>query len=168
MEPFFVARKNATSEDDGWVVALVHDAEYENSDFGGRGTEMVIIDSKKFEEGPVARLRMPTYVPFGVHGSWSTTHVAGPPKAKELAAIAEMEANGGKRVTPATSLSGDQASTQKVQDGAICHVLMSLLVLMSSCDVLMSLPVLMSSCDALMPLPKLMSLPLLMSSCDVV
>ena len=117
MEPFFVARKNATSEDDGWVVALVHDAEYENSDFGGRGTEMVIIDSKKFEEGPVARLRMPTYVPFGVHGSWSTTHVAGPPKAKELAAIAEMEANGGKRVTPATSLSGDQASTQKVQDG---------------------------------------------------
>jgi all-trans-8'-apo-beta-carotenal 15,15'-oxygenase len=117
MEPFFVARKNATSEDDGWVVALVHDAEYEHSDFGGRGTEMVIIDSKKFEEGPVARLRMPTYVPFGVHGSWSTTHVAGPPKAKELAAIAEMEANGGKRVTPATSLSGDQASTQKVQDG---------------------------------------------------
>lgn len=112
-----MARKNATSEDDGWVVALVHDAEYENSDFGGRGTEMVIIDSKKFEEGPVARLRMPTYVPFGVHGSWSTTHVAGPPKAKELAAIAEMEANGGKRVTPATSLSGDQASTQKVQDG---------------------------------------------------
>jgi len=112
-----VARKNATSEDDGWVVALVHDAEYEHSDFGGRGTEMVIIDSKKFEEGPVARLRMPTYVPFGVHGSWSTTHVAGPPKAKELAAIAEMEANGGKRVTPATSLSGDQASTQKVQDG---------------------------------------------------
>jgi all-trans-8'-apo-beta-carotenal 15,15'-oxygenase len=117
MEPFFVARKNATSEDDGWVVALVHDAEYEHSDFGGRGTEMVIIDSKKFKEGPVARLRMPTYVPFGVHGSWSTTHVAGPPKAKELAAIAEMEANGGKRVTPATSLSGDQASTQKVQDG---------------------------------------------------
>ena len=117
MEPFFVARKNATSEDDGWVVALVHDAEYEHSDFGGRGTEMVIIDSKKFEEGPVARLRMPTYVPFGVHGSWSTTHIAGPPKAKELAAIAEMEANGGKRVTPATSLSGDQASTQKVQDG---------------------------------------------------
>ena len=112
-----MARKNATSEDDGWVVALVHDAEYEHSDFGGRGTEMVIIDSKKFEEGPVARLRMPTYVPFGVHGSWSTTHVAGPPKAKELAAIAEMEANGGKRVTPATSLSGDQASTQKVQDG---------------------------------------------------
>ena len=112
-----MARKNATSEDDGWVVALVHDAEYEHSDFGGRGTEMVIIDSKKFEEGPVARLRMPTYVHFGVHGSWSTTHVAGPPKAKELAAIAEMEANGGKRVTPATSLSGDQASTQKVQDG---------------------------------------------------
>jgi hypothetical protein len=43
------------------MVALVHDADYEKSDFGGRGTEMVIIDAQKFEEGPVARLRMPTY-----------------------------------------------------------------------------------------------------------
>ena len=46
MEPFFVASKYAVDEDDGWVVALVHDAEYEGSDFGGRGTEMVFIDSK--------------------------------------------------------------------------------------------------------------------------
>ena len=116
MEPFFVARKGAVDEDDGYVVALVHDAEYEGSDMGGRGTEMVIIDAKKFEEGPVARLRLPTYVPFGVHGSWSTTHVAGPPKEAELKAIAALEAAGGKRAQ-ATSLSGDVASTQKVQEG---------------------------------------------------
>jgi hypothetical protein len=116
MEPFFVARKGAVDEDDGYVVALVHDAAYEGSDMGGRGTEMVIIDAKKFEEGPVARLRLPTYVPFGVHGSWSTTHVAGPPKEAELKAIAALEAAGGKRAQ-ATSLSGDVASTQKVQEG---------------------------------------------------
>jgi all-trans-8'-apo-beta-carotenal 15,15'-oxygenase len=62
---YIVARKGAVDEDDGWVVALVHDAEYEKSEMGGRGTEMVIIDAKKFAEGPVARLRLPTYVPFG-------------------------------------------------------------------------------------------------------
>ena len=72
MEPFFVPRSGKDlDEDDGWVVALVHDARYEDSDFGGRGTEMVIIDAKKFSEGPVARLRLPKYVPYGVHGSWS-------------------------------------------------------------------------------------------------
>ena len=87
MEPFFVARKGAIDEDDGWVVALVHDANYAKSDFGGRGTEMVIIDAKKFEEGPVARIRLPVYIPFGVHGSWSTTYVAGCPKTGELEAI---------------------------------------------------------------------------------
>jgi len=87
MEPFFVARKGAVDEDDGWVVALVHDANYAKSDFGGRGTEMVIIDAKKFEEGPVARIRLPVYIPFGVHGSWSTRYVAGPPKESELNAI---------------------------------------------------------------------------------
>jgi len=117
MEPFFVARKGEDlDEDDGWVVALVHDADYEKSDFGGRGTEMVIIDAKKFEEGPVARLRLPTYVPFGVHGSWSTDYVAGPPKEAELKAIAAREAAGEVRAR-ATELSGDVAATQKVQEG---------------------------------------------------
>ena len=117
MEPFFVARKGENlDEDDGWVVALVHDAEYEKSEYGGRGTEMVIIDAKKFEEGPVARIRLPTYIPFGVHGSWSTTYVAGPPKEKELADIAARKAAGGE-MKRATGLSGDVASEQKVQEG---------------------------------------------------
>ena len=98
------------------VVALVHDAKYEKSEYGGRGTEMVIIDAKKFEEGPVARIRLPTYIPFGVHGSWSTTYVAGPPKEKELADIAARKAAGGE-MKRATGLSGDVASEQKVQEG---------------------------------------------------
>ena len=69
MEPLFVPRPGKDlDEGDGWVVALVHDARYEDSDFGGRGTEIVIIDAKKFSEGPVARLRLPKYVPYGVHG----------------------------------------------------------------------------------------------------
>lgn len=93
MEPFFVPRPGGTEEDDGWVVALVHDAAYDKSQFGGRGTEMVIIDAKKFSEGPVARLRLPSYVPFGVHGSWSPKYVAGPPKEDELKRLEELRAN---------------------------------------------------------------------------
>ena len=119
MEPFFVARKGAVDEDDGWVVALVHDADYEESKMGGRGTEMVIIDAKKFGEGPVARLRLPTYVPFGVHGSWSTSYVAGPPKEAELKAIEALKAaGGGSSLNGAqVGLTGDSAATQKVQEG---------------------------------------------------
>ena len=124
MEPFFVARKGAVDEDDGWVVALVHDAEYEESEMGGRGTEMVIIDAKKFGEGPVARLRLPTYVPFGVHGSWSTSYVAGPPKEAELKAIEALKAagggtslNGAQLEQQVVGLTGDSAATQKVQEG---------------------------------------------------
>lgn len=79
---------------------MVHDAAYEKSDFGGRGTEMVIIDAKKFSEGPVASLRLPTYVPFGVHGSWSPQYIAGPPKADELERLEEIrKKNDGKPVS---------------------------------------------------------------------
>lgn len=100
MEPFFVPRKGGTDEDDGWVVALVHDAAAEKSNFDGRGTEMVIIDAKKFSEGPVARLRLPSYVPFGVHGSWSPKYVAGPPKEDELKRLQEMRSkNDGKPIS---------------------------------------------------------------------
>ena len=86
---------------------------------GGRGTEMVIIDAKKFGEGPVARLRLPTYVPFGVHGSWSTSYVAGPPKEAELKAIEALKAaGGGSSLNGAqVGLTGDSAATQKVQEG---------------------------------------------------
>ena len=104
MEPFFVPRPGGTAEDDGWVVALVHDAAYEKSNFGGRGTEMVIIDAQKFAEGPVARLRLPTYVPFGVHGSWSSKYVAGPPKEDELNRLEAMrEKNDDKPVSLGSS-----------------------------------------------------------------
>mmetsp|Transcript_8266 Transcript_8266/g.30489 ORF Transcript_8266/g.30489 Transcript_8266/m.30489 type:complete len:618 (+) Transcript_8266:147-2000(+) len=71
MEPFFVQRPGTTEEDDGWVLCLVHDAEVQ-------GTEVVIIDAKKFSEGAVATIKLPQYVPFGVHGSWSNEYVAGP------------------------------------------------------------------------------------------
>ena len=71
MEPFFVQRPGSDVEDDGWVLCLVHDAEVQ-------GTEVAIIDAQKFGEGPVATIKLPQYIPFGVHGSWSEEYVAGP------------------------------------------------------------------------------------------
>lgn len=56
---------------------------------------MVIIDAKKFSEGPVARLRLPKYVPYGVHGSWSAEYVAGPPKPDELSRLEELKKKSG-------------------------------------------------------------------------
>ncbi|MEU0896728.1 carotenoid oxygenase family protein [Streptomyces massasporeus] len=69
-EPEFIARPNAESEDDGWIMSIVHDA---NTDRG----ELVILDAADIAAGPVARVHLPTRVPFGFHGNWiSDTQLA--------------------------------------------------------------------------------------------
>ena len=65
----------------------------------------------------MARLRLPTYVPFGVHGSWSTKYVCGPPKEAELKAIEALKAAGKNTSLNRVQLSGDVAAEQAVQEG---------------------------------------------------
>ncbi|BBN07128.1 hypothetical protein MPTK1_4g01260 [Marchantia polymorpha subsp. ruderalis] len=62
-EPVFVPRPGSTIEDDGWIVTYVHNEETHQSD-------MIIVDSQKFDEKPVARIRLPQRVPYGFHGSY--------------------------------------------------------------------------------------------------
>ncbi|MGL4553642.1 MAG: carotenoid oxygenase family protein [Gemmataceae bacterium] len=62
-EPVFVPRPGATGEDDGWLVAYVHDAD------AGR-SEMVLLDARDLAAEPVARVMLPGRVPFGFHGAW--------------------------------------------------------------------------------------------------
>lgn len=62
-EPVFVPRRNAVSEDDGWLLLLVYDAGYHRSD-------VVILDAKNLSFGPVARLHLKHHVPYGLHGSF--------------------------------------------------------------------------------------------------
>ena len=62
-EPVFTARPDATAEDDGWLMALVHD-------LGTESTEFVIWDAQDFDRGYVAQVKVPQRVPFGFHGSW--------------------------------------------------------------------------------------------------
>lgn len=74
-EPIFHPRPGSKAEDDGWVLALVHDGEP-----GNMGTELVILDAQKIPDGPIATVRLPHYVPIGVHGSF-TEEFLGPAPA---------------------------------------------------------------------------------------
>lgn len=62
-EPVFVARAGEESEDDGWLLSLVHD-------LGEGTTELVVLDALDFARGYVARVVLPQRVPFGFHGNW--------------------------------------------------------------------------------------------------
>ncbi|WEJ98324.1 MAG: carotenoid oxygenase family protein [Candidatus Sphingomonas phytovorans] len=60
----FAPRSNAIDEDDGYLVSFVID---EN-----RGTsECVLIDCKKFAEGPICRIALPHKICSGTHAHWA-------------------------------------------------------------------------------------------------
>lgn len=62
-EPVFVPRKEGAAEGDGFVVSLVYDTARNISDF-------IVLDTDDVSKGPVARVELPTRVPFGFHGNW--------------------------------------------------------------------------------------------------
>jgi carotenoid cleavage dioxygenase len=71
-EPVFVSRPDATAEDDGWLVTLVHDVPRESA-------ELVVIDAQDLAAGPVARVLLPQRVPYGFHGNWVSDRSTPPP-----------------------------------------------------------------------------------------
>jgi carotenoid cleavage dioxygenase-like enzyme len=62
-EAVFAPRVNARSEDDGYLLAFIHDETNNQS-------ECLIIDAQDIAAGPVATLRMPHRVPYGFHAGW--------------------------------------------------------------------------------------------------
>ncbi|MFI0461451.1 MAG: carotenoid oxygenase family protein, partial [Ilumatobacteraceae bacterium] len=62
-EPVFAASTKDGAEDDGYVMAIVHDTATEKS-------RMVIIDAQNFTAPPLATIHLPQRVPYGAHGSW--------------------------------------------------------------------------------------------------
>jgi carotenoid cleavage dioxygenase-like enzyme len=60
----YAPRVGARDEDDGYVVSFVADA-----NAGGSG-EVVILDAKNIEAGPLARVKIPQRVPVGFHAIW--------------------------------------------------------------------------------------------------
>jgi carotenoid cleavage dioxygenase len=62
-EAVFVPASPTAAEDDGYVMAFVHDPE--------RGAaDLVILAGQDFTGEPVARVQMPARIPLGFHGSW--------------------------------------------------------------------------------------------------
>ena len=60
-EPVFAAR--GAQEGDGWLLAVVWRAASNTS-------ELIVLDARRIEAGPVATVELPQRVPFGFHGSW--------------------------------------------------------------------------------------------------
>lgn len=69
-EGVFIPRQNRCQEDDGHLVALVHDQREHQS-------ELVMVDCRDFQRLPIARILMPQRVPVGFHGVWLNRDAAG-------------------------------------------------------------------------------------------
>jgi carotenoid cleavage dioxygenase len=56
-------RPGAASEDDAWAILFVYDR-------GRDASDLVILDAARFDDEPVATIRLPHRVPVGIHGDW--------------------------------------------------------------------------------------------------
>jgi carotenoid cleavage dioxygenase len=62
-EPVFVPAHEGADEDEGYVMAYVHDAERGRAD-------VVILHARDFAAPPIATIELPARVPYGFHGNW--------------------------------------------------------------------------------------------------
>ncbi|HEX4339133.1 MAG TPA: carotenoid oxygenase family protein [Polyangiaceae bacterium] len=62
-EAFFVASRNATGEDAGWLFSYVYDRRTDR-------TDLYIVDASNMSREPIAKIKLPFRVPFGFHGLW--------------------------------------------------------------------------------------------------
>lgn len=53
----------SSAEDDGWVLAYVHDA-------GRDACDVIVLDAQDFAAPPLATVHLPVRVPVGFHGNW--------------------------------------------------------------------------------------------------
>ncbi|TAG93305.1 MAG: carotenoid oxygenase family protein [Oscillatoriales cyanobacterium] len=69
-EPVFVPRvvsaDTAMAEDDGWLLMLMYDAAKHRS-------SLVILDARDITKGPVAWLHLKHHIPYGLHGSFTSS-----------------------------------------------------------------------------------------------
>ncbi|HTJ69879.1 MAG TPA: carotenoid oxygenase family protein [Actinospica sp.] len=63
-EPVFVARQNASAEDDGYLLSLWWNR-------ATRLSELLVHDAADLRSEPLARVGLPSRVPFGFHGNWA-------------------------------------------------------------------------------------------------
>ncbi|KAF4394391.1 carotenoid 9,10(9',10')-cleavage dioxygenase 1-like isoform X1 [Cannabis sativa] len=59
----FIPKIGSDEEDDGWIITFVHN---EDTDI----SQALVIDTKKFSGDPVAKITLPSRVPYGFHGAF--------------------------------------------------------------------------------------------------
>nr|WP_083466702.1 carotenoid oxygenase family protein [Kibdelosporangium sp. MJ126-NF4]CTQ90713.1 Lignostilbene-alpha,beta-dioxygenase and related enzymes [Kibdelosporangium sp. MJ126-NF4] len=62
-EAVFVPARGGRSEDDGWLMAIVHD-------LTRKAASLLILDATAPARRPVATVHLPREVPYGFHGEW--------------------------------------------------------------------------------------------------
>lgn len=62
-EASFVPAANAASEDDGYLLSYIYDAQEDAS-------HLAILDAANLSDEPIAKIHLPARVPAGFHGSW--------------------------------------------------------------------------------------------------
>lgn len=62
-EAVFVPASAEAGEDEGWLLAPVHDRATDRSD-------VIVLDARDVTAPPVATVHLPVRIPFGFHGSW--------------------------------------------------------------------------------------------------
>ena len=62
-EPVFVSREGCLAEDDGYLIFFLYDRKVIESFF-------IVLDAKNISQAPIAVIKMPRRIPYGLHGSW--------------------------------------------------------------------------------------------------
>ena len=63
-EPCFIPRNKGAGEGDGWIVQICNRLDESRSD-------LLLFDALDIEKGPIATIRIPVRMRFGLHGNWA-------------------------------------------------------------------------------------------------
>lgn len=74
----FIPRKNAVSEDDGYIISFITDMNLDRS-------ECVILDAKNIEAGPICQIILPHRICSGTHAVWASAEELKPNQTLEAA-----------------------------------------------------------------------------------
>ena len=69
-EPCFIPRSDDAAEGDGWIVQVCNRLEEHRSD-------LLLFDATDIAKGPIAEIRIPIRLRFGLHGNWATAAEVG-------------------------------------------------------------------------------------------
>ncbi|MGW4369308.1 carotenoid oxygenase family protein [Nocardia takedensis] len=75
-EPLFIPRHPDAAEDDGWLLALNHHLDEDLS-------QLVVLDARDLERGPLATAWLDHHIPWGFHGTFRQ-HIATPTEPERL------------------------------------------------------------------------------------